>query len=432
MLSSDRFRHDIQVIVRAAIAAVSPRVLVARALGMPAIRQFVIGRPFHLLAVGKAAAPMASAWLQHGLRPEHGLVVGTVRGRAALDSLVWREGGHPIPDERSVAAAQEAMTLGQSVAAAECLVVLLSGGASALMALPLGHLTISDKQTAVSALLKAGADITALNTVRKHLSRVKGGRLAAACQGSTLTLAISDVVGDDPGVIGSGPTVADSTTFADAQQAIDTLDVAARLPESVRSAIEAGARGDLEESIKPGDPRLRRSEWHMLGGRRHAMAGAKEAADALGYKTMVIEEPVIGEASDSARGHVQRLRALGQSMSGRVCVISSGETTVKVTGEGVGGRNQEFILAAATALSDLPPGSTIASVGTDGVDGPTDAAGALADSWTLTRAAEVGLADPATYVARNDSYRFFERLGDLIITGPTDTNVGDLQVALIP
>lgn len=418
--------------VRAAIAAVSPRVLLERALGMPAVRRLGVERRTHLLAVGKAAAPMAGAWLENGLLPTKGLVIGTVRGRVALGSLIWREGGHPIPDERSVAAAQEAMALSQSVAFNECLVVLLSGGASALMALPSRGLTISDKQTAVSVLLKAGADITALNTVRKHLSRVKGGRLAAACPGATLTLAISDVVGDDPAVIASGPTVADSTTFADARRAIDTYDVAARLPKSVMSAIEAGTRGDVEESVKPGDQRLARAEWHMIGGRRQAMEGAREAAEVLGYRTVVVEDPVVGEARHAAIAYLRQLQALRHGIRSPVCVISSGETTVTVTGDGVGGRNQEFALAAAAAISGLPLGSTIASVGTDGIDGPTDAAGALADSWTRARASDVGLSDPATYLSRNDSHRFFERLGDLIMTGPTDTNVGDLQVALIP
>jgi hydroxypyruvate reductase len=355
-----------------------------------------------------------------------------VRGSATLASLIWREGGHPVPDERSVAAAQEALDLSQSVASNECLVVLLSGGASALMALPLRGLTISDKQRAVSVLLKAGVDITALNTVRKHLSRVKGGRLAAACPGATLTLAISDVVGDDAAVIGSGPTVADRTTFADARRVIDTFRVAPRLPKSVVSVIEAGARGEVEESVKPGDRRLSRAEWHMIGGRRHAMAGAREAAGALGYKTVVVEDPVAGEARHTATAYVRQLRALRNETRGPLCIISSGETTVKVTGDGLGGRNQEFALAAATALSVLPVGSTLASVGTDGIDGPTDAAGAVVDSWTLSRASEARLSDPGTYLSGNDSYRFFERLGDLIMTGPTDTNVGDLQIALIP
>ena len=198
------------------------------------------------------------------------------------------------------------------------------------------------------------------------------------------------------------------------------------------AVIEAGARGEIEESIKPGDPRLARAEWRIVGGRLDAMAGARKAAEALGYETIEIEEPVVGEARQAAHRYLGRLAPLRQQLQGPVCVISSGETTVKVVGDGRGGRNQEFVLAAAVALDDLPPGSTIASAGTDGIDGPTDAAGAVADSWTLVRATQARLSDPATYLARNDSYRFFEGLGDLIVTGPTDTNVGDLQIALIP
>lgn len=376
---------------------------------------------------------MAAAWLRHGPpQPKQGLVIGTIRGSAPLGSLVWRAGGHPVPDERSVAAAQEAMTLAKAVDPTDCLVVLLSGGASAVMALPLGELTIADKQMAVSILLKAGADITALNTVRKHLSSIKGGRLAAASAGAVLTLAISDVIGDDPAVIGSGPTVADGTTFADARRVVEGVGVTAQVPRSVMSIIQAGARGELEESVKPGDPRLASSEWRMLGGRLDATAGARTAAEALGYETVEMVDPVVGEARQAAQSHLRRLAVLRHQAQGPLCVISSGETTVKVVGDGLGGRNQEFVLAAAVALADLPLGSTIASAGTDGVDGPTGAAGAVADSWTLSRAAEARLSDPTIYLARNDSYRFFERLGDLIVTGPTDTNVGDVQVALIP
>jgi hydroxypyruvate reductase len=318
------------------------------------------------------------------------------------------------------------------VAPNECLVVLLSGGASAVMALPVGELTIADKQMAVSVLLKAGADIATLNTVRKHLSGIKGGRLAATCPAAVLTLAISDVIDDDPGVIGSGPTVADITTFADARRVVEELGVTDRVPRSVMSVIDAGARGEIEESIKPGDPRLALTQWRMLGGRLDAMAGARKAAETLGYETLEIEDAVVGEARQAAQRYLGRLAFMRQQVQGPVCVISSGETTVKVVGDGRGGRNQEFVLAAAAALSDLPVGSTIASVGTDGIDGPTDAAGAVADSWTLSRAAEARLPDPTTYLARNDSYRFFQRLGDLIVMGPTDTNVGDVQVALIP
>jgi glycerate 2-kinase len=413
------------------MAAVSPDRLISRALEASAVHQLIAGRPVHLLAVGKAAAPMAGAWLRHAPVPSRGLVIGTRRGAALLGSLVWREGGHPIPDERSVAAGREAIAFAQSVTATECLVVLLSGGASAAMAMPLGALTIADKQTAVSVLLKAGADITALNTVRKHLSGIKGGRLAAACKGATMTLAISDVVGDDPGVIGSGPTVPDITTFADARRIIEELGLTRHLPVPVVSLIEAGAHGKAEESIKPGDRRLARSEWWMIGGRRDAMLGAREAAEVLGYDTVAVEEPIVGEARVAGSRYMRDVRSLRKRLPGPACIISSGETTVTVAGDGVGGRNQEFVLAATVALADCPKGSTIASVGTDGIDGPTDAAGAIADTSTLSRAADAEL-DPAEYLTRNDSYRFFASLDDLIITGPTDTNVGDVQIALIP
>lgn len=408
----------------------SPGRLIGRAINYPAVRRFLSGRSFYLLAVGKAAPSMASALLQHGLIPTQGLVIGTHRGSAHLGPLVWHVGGHPSPDERSAAAGREALDLARSLSADDRLLVLLSGGASSVMAVPAGALSIADKRATVSILLSAGADIHALNTVRKHLSAIKGGRLAAACNGTTHTLAISDVVGDDAGVIGSGPTVPDLTTCADARRVIDELDVAPRLPRSAMSVIDAGIGGQVEESIKPGDPRLARSAWHLIGGRHDAMAGAKDEAERLGYHTVVLDAPVVGEARHAGSGYVARI--LRDPLSSPACVISSGETTVKVIGDGVGGRNQEFVLAAATTLSNLPEGATIASVGTDGIDGPTDAAGAVADTWTLQRARRAGLSDPAEYLARNDSYSFFERLDDLIVTGPTDTNVGDVQVALIP
>jgi hydroxypyruvate reductase len=320
----------------------------------------------------------------------------------------------------------------RSLGTMDCLVVLLSGGASAAMAAPLGDLSITDKQATVSALLSGGADITGLNTVRKHLSAVKGGRLAAACAGTTWTLAVSDVVGDDPAVIGSGPTVPDLTTFADARRVIETVGVASRLPSSVLSLLDAGLRGEIEESVKPGDARIARAEWRMIGGRRDAMAGAKEAAEALGYRVVVIDDPIIGDARRAGAAHVEWVRANLPRLARPACVVASGETTVKVTGDGIGGRNQELVLSAAMGLTELPLGSTVASAGTDGIDGPTNAAGAIADTTTLERARALSLPEPADYFARNDSYHFFAALDDLIITGPTDTNVGDIQVVLIP
>jgi glycerate-2-kinase len=414
------------------MGAVSPDRLIGRALADPGLAREIARGPIHLLAVGKAAAPMADAWLRRVAAPKEGLVIGTHRGHSDLKSLRWRQGGHPIPNEQSVNAGREALAFARSLGDDECLVVLLSGGASAAMAAPLGDLSIADKQATVSALLSAGADITGLNTVRKHLSAIKGGRLAAACAGITWTLAVSDVVGDDPAVIGSGPTVPDVSTFADAQRVIERLDVASRLPPSVLAVIEAGLRGDVEESIKPGDPRVARAEWRMIGGRREAMAGAKEAAEKLGYQVLVVDDPVVGDARQAATSHIARLRASFSAVGRPACMVSSGETTVKVTGDGVGGRNQEFVLSAATGLVGFSPGVTVASAGTDGIDGPTDAAGAIADDRSLERARAAGLPEPADYFARNDSYRFFAGLDDLIVTGPTDTNVGDVQIVLIP
>ena len=375
---------------------------------------------------------MAAAWIRHIAIPKEGLVVGTHRGNADLRSLRWLQGGHPIPNEQSVRAGREALMFARSLGANDCLVVLLSGGASAAMAAPLGGLSITDKQATVSALLSGGADITGLNTVRKHLSAIKGGRLAAACPGTTWTLAVSDVVGDDPAVIGSGPTVPDLTTFADAQRVVDQVGVASRLPSSVLALLAAGLRGEIEESVKPGDARVARAEWRMIGGRRDAMAGAKEAAEAQGYRVVVIDDPIVGDARRAGAAHVEWVRANLPRLARPACVVASGETTVKVTGDGIGGRNQELVLSAALSLAGLPLGSTVASAGTDGIDGPTDAAGAIADTATLERARTSGLPEPADYFARNDSYHFFAALDDLIITGPTDTNVGDLQIVLIP
>ncbi len=340
------------------MAAVSPDRLIARASDDASFARSIAGRPIHLLAVGKAAAPMAAAWIRHIAIPKEGLVVGTHRGSADLKSLRWLQGGHPIPNEQSVKAGREALMFARSLGANDCLVVLLSGGASAAMAAPLGGLSITDKQATVSALLSGGADITGLNTVRKHLSAIKGGRLAAACAGTTWTLAVSDVVGDDPAVIGSGPTVPDLTTFADAQRVVDQVGVASRLPSSVLALLAAGLRGEIEESVKPGDARVARAEWRMIGGRRDAMAGAKEAAEAQGYRVVVIDDPIVGEARRAGAAHVEWVRANLPRLARPACVVASGETTVKVTGDGIGGRNQELVLSAAFGLAGLPLGST--------------------------------------------------------------------------
>ena len=357
-----------------------------------------------------------------------GLVIGSHLPVELPAPLEWIGSSHPLPDERSVLAGRRALEVAARTQTDETLVVLLSGGASALMAVPAGDLTLEDKRTAVNALLKGGADITALNTVRKHLSSVKGGRLAGASAGPTVCLAISDVVGDDLSVIGSGPTVPDPSTFEDAWSYIEKLGVEPLLTEPARSYIRAGLQGRVAETPKPGDPRFARSTTRVIGGRFQAMNGAATACRSLGYDVVFIEEPIVGEARKAGPAFVERARQAASGKTRPLAVIASGETTVKVVGRGKGGRNQEMALAVARALetdSDI----AFASIGTDGIDGPTDAAGAFADATTLRRAAQRHL-DPESFLDDNNAYEFFHQLGDLLITGPSTTNVGDLQIAL--
>jgi hydroxypyruvate reductase len=311
------------------------------------------------------------------------------------------------------------------------LVVLLSGGASAMLAAPIGGLSIGDKAETTRLLLASGCPIHEINTVRKHLSAIKGGRLAAAA-GRSLTLAISDVVGPveaDPAIIGSGPSTADDTTYADALRVLEKRGLLDEVPAAVRAHLRRGARGGIEDTIKAGDARLRDAEVRVVGGRRDAMEGARHEARARGYSVEVVEAPIVGEARAAGPALVER--ALAARGAGPHCLIASGETTVAVKGRGRGGRNQEIVLSAIRALADVDRYIAMASAGTDGVDGPTDAAGAVADAATLERSQLRGLGAPEWALDENDSYAFFEALGDLIRTGPTGTNVGDLQVIVV-
>jgi hydroxypyruvate reductase len=326
--------------------------------------------------------------------------------------------------------ARRALEIARAASSDDVLIVLLSGGGSALMALPAPGISLTDKQQTARTLMARSADIYELNTVRKHLSAIKGGRLAAASPGRVLTLAVSDVVGDDLSVIASGPTVADESTFTDALDVLSQRDIDS-YPASVVLHLRRGAAGEIEETPKRGDPRLARAEAHVIGPQRGAIEGAKRAAEELGYHVHIVPEPIIGEARLSARAHVATVSRLPSSLPRPLCVISSGETTVNVIGHGKGGRNQEFALAMASSLDTLGAHVVAASIGTDGIDGPTDAAGALVDPATLARAAAAGLPHAQTYLDDNNAYEFFDRLGDLIRTGPTNTNVGDLQIILI-
>lgn len=356
------------------------------------------------------------------------LAVGTHAPGRLPTEVEWHEAAHPLPDERSVRAGQRAQAIASRVSPDETLLLLLSGGASALLAVPADGVGLDDKRLSIDLMMRSGADIRALNTVRKHLSGIKGGQLAAATRGVTLTLAVSDVMDDDIAVIGSGPGVPDPTTWSDAAAALDRYGGRSH-PAAVRQRVEAGRASSVPDTPKRGDPRMSRSLGHVIASRKDAVAGAERAASTLGYATVVLPEPIIGEARDAALGWYETVGRIAARTDEPLCVISAGETTVHVKGGGRGGRNQEFVLAIAQAMHGAEADAVAASIGTDGIDGPTDAAGAIVDRTTISRAAALSL-DAAAHLAANDSFAFFEPLGDLIRTGRTDTNVGDLQVYL--
>jgi glycerate 2-kinase len=387
-----------------------------------------------VIAAGKAAVPMARAAHDlFGPRIRTGLVIGPPGAGGAAIPFELVVGGHPMPTAESERAGRRALEVAGALEPDESLLVLLSGGASALMAVPAAGLTLADKQATTRHLLRAGANIHELNTVRKHLSASKGGWLAAAAPGACRTLAISDVVGDDPSVIGSGPTVPDASTFRDAFDILQRYAggaADAAYPRAVLQRMEGGVRGEVPDTPKPNDARLSRAIMSVIGGRRHAMDGAVGAAASRGYHVIRIDDAVVGEARSSAVSHLRAALARAADVGRPACIVSSGETIVRVTGDGIGGRNQEFALACAGALAALGAPAMLVSIGTDGIDGPTDAAGALVDATTLDRARAARL-DPAAFLDRNDTYHFFEALGDLIHTGPTGTNVGDLQLFLL-
>ena len=387
------------------------------------------GLRYRCIAAGKAAVAMAkgaSSVLKDRLRG--GVIVApTAESFGAFEAIA---GGHPIPTEGSERGGRRALEIAGSLESDEELLVLLSGGASALMAVPADGLTLDDTRAATAQLLRAGADIYALNTVRKHLSAIKGGWLAERAAGRVRTLVISDVVGDDVSVIASGPTVPDASTFADARALVDRYGGAAVFPAAVVAHLDRGVRGEIPETPKPRYPALVRSTIRVIGNRRHAMLGAGGRAGSLGYHVHLIEDAVIGEARTVAVSHLRAALALASTLPRPACIVSSGETTVRVTGRGKGGRNQEFALALAPLVAEIGTPTIALSAGTDGVDGPTDAAGAIVDSTTLDRARAAGL-DPSAYLSDNNAYAFFDALGGLIHTGPTGTNVGDLQVLLL-
>ncbi len=420
-----------------------------RALADSTAAAGLLSRPVVLIAAGKAADAMVRGFRASGGSIARGLLATThVREPDREDAGQMRVflAGHPVPTAESEAAGLHALELVRSAEAADRpILVLLSGGASALLVAPAEGLTLVDKMQTTRVLLGAGAAIHELNAVRKHLSRIKGGRLAvaAAAGGDAArarrlhTFALSDVISpveDDPSVIGSGPTSPDAASFTDALATLARLGVRDKVPAAALRELEEGAAGRRAETPKPGDPRLAQARFTLIGSRRDAMSAARVEAERRGLKTIVIDESVAGEARDAAPRLLAMALARVLQQARPCCVISSGETTVRVVGTGIGGRNQELALALVEPLAALRSSdvdvAVAASVGTDGIDGPTDAAGAIVDSTTLTRAARAGLASPHTFLANNDAYHFFAPLGDLLRSGRTDTNVCDLQLFL--
>ena len=416
----------------AALARVDAEAAVRRAIARDGSSLSLAGEPvpegasLHVIAAGKAAAAMARALEDAaGDRIAGGIAVTRDGGELPLRRLPLRSGGHPVPDARSAEAGAAVLAAAAAATPSDWLVVLLSGGASALLARPLPGLSLADLQATTSALLASGAPIEELNAVRKHLTAVSGGRLAQATRAARIAvLAVSDVLGDDPAVIGSGPCSADPTRYADALAVLARRGLRGGVPAAVVAHLEAGARGERPESAKPGDPALAGVSTRVLASNRDALAAACTAARAEGVAALVLTGALRGEARVAGA----RLAGLARAAAPRrpTLVAAGGETTVTVRGPGRGGRCQELALAAALGLAGFER-ATLLAAGTDGSDGPTDAAGGYADGGTLARSP----LDAEGALASNDSHRFLASAGDLFRTGPTRTNALDLALLLL-
>lgn len=435
-------RKQALAIFRAAVKAADPVEAVRRSFRLLDGSLEAGGRGYSLsrydrifvIGAGKASAAMAKA-VEHvlGNRICGGLINVKYGHTAKLRRIELNECGHPNPDEAGVRGAARIAAVAEQAGERDLVICLISGGGSALLPAPAPPVTLAEKQAITRLLLNCGADIREINAVRKHLSSIKGGQLARlAFPATVITLLLSDVIGDALDVIGSGPTVADASTFADAREILCKYEIDRQAPASVRERIERGVAGEIPETPKPGDPALSRTHNVVVGSNILAVNAAAEKARELGLRTIVLSTFVEGETRDVARMHAaiaRQARVYGQPLRGPACIVTGGETTVTIRGDGKGGRNQEFALAAAMDIAGLDR-VLILSGGTDGSDGPTDAAGALADGGTCQRAAKLGMS-AKEYLANNDSYHFFEPLGDLLITGPTNTNVMDVRLILI-
>jgi glycerate 2-kinase len=435
-------RRDARVIFDAGLRAVEPAELVKQQLRRHGDTLEVAGRRYDLsnyrrlfiIGAGKAAGRMASA-LESVLSSSitGGIVIVRYGHSVDLQKIRLAEAGHPIPDKAGAEATKEMMSIAAKATEEDLILCLLSGGASALMSCPAENISLQDKQATTRLLLGCGAKIQEINAIRKHISQIKGGRLAGlACPATTVSLILSDVIGDPIESIASGPTAPDRSSFSDCSRIIEQYRLTGRIPTSVRDFLQRGVQGSVAETPKPGDPIFEKVQNVIIGNNRTALLAAKERAEALGFNTLILSGFIEGEAREAAIFHAaiaKEILSTDNPVRRPACVISGGETTVTIRGDGLGGRNQEFALAAAVHIEGAD-GAVVLSAGTDGTDGPTDAAGAIIDGKTVQRGKSQGL-DASAYLRRNDSYHFLQATDDLLITGPTFTNVMDLRLVLV-
>lgn len=428
-----------------ALKAVDPARLVRERLRVEGSSLEIDGKSYNLkefsgvyvLGIGKASAPMAQAlesasgglgeWLKGGI------VVAKEGHSLPLKRLKILEAGHPVPDRRSQKAAIALLDWARNLGERDIVFCLVSGGGSALLCAPPEGISLEDIRTVTSLLLASGAEIKEMNTLRKHLSLIHGGRLARALHPATIVnLVISDVVGNALDMVSSGPTLPDPSTFEGALKIVSKYELAKGLPERVYEYLKRGGNGKAEETPKEDDACFQRTHTFLIGDNMEALEAAKEKSVELGYNTLILGSSFSGEAREVARFFttvVKGCKSSGNPIPGPACLLAGGETTVSLKGSGKGGRNQEFALASAIEIEGLE-GIVILSGGTDGNDGPTEAAGAVVNGMTSRRARESGM-EPRDYLNRNDSYTFFASLGDHIITGPTRTNVMDIMLGLV-
>jgi glycerate 2-kinase len=442
MLSLTQLRRDARRIFNAGLTAANPYEAVKRHVTrtgdtlIVADGSYDLGsyRNVYVVGAGKAAAKMARAAEELlGERISSGIVVVKRGHSVPLSRIQIREASHPLPDEAGVAGTKQIVELLLPARANDLIILLISGGGSALLPCPVDEITLEDKIRTTQILLDCGATIHEVNAVRKHISKIKGGKLARLAYPATLvSLILSDVVGDDLDAIASGPTVPDTSSFTDCLRVVKRYELEKKIPPRVRAFLEAGAKGEVEETPKAGSPIFQNVRNVIVGNNRMALEAARLKAEELGYNTLLLSDRMEGEAKVVAAAHAavaMKIITSGNPVVRPACVLSGGETTVPIRGKGMGGRNQEFALAAAAAI-DGTEGVVILSGGTDGTDGPTDAAGGVVDGTTLQRGRDKGL-DVADFLRRNDSHTFLRAVSDLLVTGPTLTNVMDLRIVLI-